>query len=215
MKKFVASYSGGKDSILAIHRAIKNGYTPVQLITTYNVDKGRSWFHGIPKNILDDVSNSLKIPIQLVQTTGELYNENFELALMNAKNLGAEVCVFGDIDLEGHLQWCSDRCKNVGIEAYFPLWQNDRKSLVYELIDEGYISTITIIDTKQLSDKFIGKVLTKDLVDEIEQSGADACGENGEYHTFTSNGPIFNTPINVVFGDKLIIDEYVILPIIK
>lgn len=215
MKKFVASYSGGKDSVLAIHRAIKSGYQPIQLITTYNMDHARSWFHGIPETVLNSVSASLGIPIQLVKTAGAQYAENFEKALLHAKNAGAETCVFGDIDIEEHLQWCSQRCKNVGMEAYFPLWQGIRKSLAYEFIDEGYTANITIIDTRQLSGRFLGETLTKDIIDAIEEYGADACGENGEYHTFVSNGPIFTSPIHVVFGEKISVDGYAILPIIE
>ena len=68
-KKFVASYSGGKDSILAIYRAIQQGMKPVGLIITYNTDAGRSWFHGVPEEVLQDVSQSLHIPITLIKTT--------------------------------------------------------------------------------------------------------------------------------------------------
>lgn len=193
---------------------MKTGYKPIQLITTYNIDKSRSWFHGIPEAMFSNVSESLQIPIQLIRTTGEHYSNNFEKALFHAKTLGAEICVFGDIDLEDHLQWCRERCKNVGIEACFPLWKENRKKLVYEFIDEGYIANITIVNTKLLSSSFIGKVLTRPLVDQIEQNGADACGENGEYHTFVSDGPIFKNSIDLNLGNMIMENEYCILPII-
>ncbi len=213
MKKFVASYSGGKDSILAIHRAIKAGYEPIMLIITYNVDKNRSWFHGIPEEVLESVSKSLEIPIKLIKTSGEQYAENFEKALLESKELGAEICVFGDIDIEDHKKWCTDRCDKVGIEWFFPLWQEERKKLVYEFIDSGYTANITVVNTEMLSDSFLGKKLTKELLEEIEAEGADVCGENGEYHTFASAGEIFKHKVDFCLGDVIHESNYGIVPI--
>lgn len=213
-KKFVASYSGGKDSMLAIYRAIKVGLEPVCLIITYNKDRNRSWFHGIPKEVLNSVSNSLNIPIWLIETTGDEYVKNFEQGLKKAKEQGAEVCIFGDIDLQGHLDWCTERCNNVGIEACFPLWQEERKKLVYEFIESGFTSNFTVINTNKLSDKFLGMVMTKEICAEIEKNGADICGENGEYHTFVSDGPIFKEKVNFKLGEKITENEYSILPIL-
>lgn len=213
-KKFVASYSGGKDSILAIYRAIKQGLTPVALITTYNIDKERSWFHGIPKEVLNSVSKSLNIPIWLIKTTGEEYAINFEKTLAKAKELGAELCVYGDIDIEEHNVWCSERCQNVGMEAFFPLWGESRKKLVYEFIENGFTSNFTVIDTSRLTEDFLGKTLSKETVDLIASQGADECGENGEYHTFVSAGPLFKEKVAFTFGEKLQEGKYAILPIL-
>ncbi|WP_250278285.1 Dph6-related ATP pyrophosphatase [[Clostridium] colinum] len=214
-KKFVASYSGGKDSMLSIYRAIKAGLKPVCLIITYNKDKNVSWFHGVPKGVLDSVSNSLDIPVWLIETTGEEYAKNFETALTRAKQEGAEVCIFGDIDLQGHFDWCSERCENVGLEACFPLWLEDRKKLVYEFLESGFTSTFTVINTKLLDDRFLGMTMTKEVCEEIEKEGADVCGENGEYHTFASDGPIFKEKVKFKLGDKIEDKGYSILPILE
>lgn len=212
-KNFVAAYSGGKDSILAIYRAIKQGFTPVALITTYNTDRKRSWFHGIPEPVLESVSRSLELPIRLIKTSGDEYASNFEKALSDAKELGAEICVFGDIDIEEHNTWCSERCENAGIEAFFPLWSEERKNLVYEFIDSVFTANFTVVDTKRMNDGFLGKKLTKEVVDLIAAQGVDICGENGEYHTFVSAGPIFKHPIDFTFGEKIIENGYAVLPI--
>lgn len=212
-KKFVASFSGGKDSILSIYRAIKFGLSPVCLIITYNKDRNRSWFHGVPKGVLNSISNSLDIPIWLIETTGDEYVKNFELSLNKAKNLGAEVCIFGDIDIEGHLKWCSERCFNTGLIPCFPLWKENRKSLVFEFLESGFKTYITVINNKMLSDKFLGKIMTKELCLEIEKEGSDICGENGEYHTFVFDGPIFKNPVDFCFGEKIEENGYSILPI--
>jgi uncharacterized protein (TIGR00290 family) len=212
-KKFTASYSGGKDSVLAIYRAIGQGYEPLELITTYNIDENRSWFHGIPETVLESVSASLNIPVRLIKTAGKDYAQNFEEALLRSKKLGAEICVFGDIDIEDHKHWCSERCRNTGLDPLFPLWGEDRKKLVYEFVDSGFTANITVIDTRRMSDGFLGKTLTRETADCIAAQGADICGENGEYHTFVSAGPIFRKPIEFFFGEKIIRNGYAVLPI--
>lgn len=212
-KKFIASYSGGKDSILAIHRAITSGLIPLELITTYNTDANRSWFHGMTENLIQKVSDSVSIPINLIKTSGEQYEKNFENALADAKSRGAEVCVFGDIDIEGHLEWCTARCEKAGIIPYFPLWKKERKKLVYEFIDSGFSAVITIVDTIRMPKEFLGQVLTKNVADSIEKSGADICGENGEYHTFTFDGPIFKNKIDFAIKEKFKKNKYYILNI--
>lgn len=212
-KKFVASFSGGKDSTLAIYRTIQQGMIPMELIITYNTDKERSWFHGIPKPILKDISDRINISISLIETSGEMYAENFEAKLKDVKEKGAQVCVFGDIDIEEHLEWCTARCKAVGIDAYFPLWQEERKKLVYEFIDLGFKTMITVVDTSRMPESFLGKVLTRKVADEIEASGADICGENGEYHTFVFDGPLFEKAVKFKIGNKLKIDNFAVIPL--
>ena len=214
-RKFVASYSGGKDSILAIHRAIKLGMKPVSLIITYNMDMERSWFHGIPDDLLSEVAASLDIPIKLIKTSGKDYALNFERELRAQKEKGAEVCVFGDIDIEEHLQWCTARCDAAGIEAFFPLWKEERKSLVDEFIEEGFTANIIVVDTNRLSEKYLGMTLSHETVSSMVSEGADACGENGEYHTFVSNGPLFRTPVSFCYGEIVRKEQYAILPIKK
>lgn len=212
-KKFIASYSGGKDSTLAVYRAVQQGMEPVELFTTYNTDRKQSWFHGIPGPLLNRISEELGIPIALLETSGEKYKENFENHLKSAKEKGAEICIFGDIDLEEHLKWCTDRCMAAGIEAYFPLWKESRKSLVHEFIESGFKTIITVVDTSRLSEQFAGKILTKKIAEDIENCGADICGENGEYHTFAFDGPLFKNPVEFKSNDMIYHDKYAIIPI--
>ncbi len=105
--------------MLAIYRAIGRGMTPVSLMTAFNTDRGRSWFHGMPEHILSEVADSLYIPIRLIRTGGEEYALNFERELGVQKRAGAEVCVFGDIDLEPHRAWCTQRVKPPGWKPFF------------------------------------------------------------------------------------------------
>ena len=197
--------------MLAIYRAIKSGLSPLELITMYNTDADHSWFHGLTENIIQKVSDSLAVPVRLIKTSGEQYEENFEKALADAADRGAEVCVFGDIDIEGHLEWCTRRCENAGLTPYFPLWQNPRKKIVHEFIGAGFSAIITVVDTSRLSKDFLGRVLDVETADLIEQSGADICGENGEYHTFVYDGPIFGRQIIFGAGEKYERDKYYLM----
>lgn len=207
-KKFVISFSGGKDSMLALHRMIKNGYTPVALLTTVKKNEGESWTHGINLDFLNRVSKSLGIDLITVECGVSEYESEFERKLLEAKEKGATICVYGDIDIEHHRQWGVDRCNAVNINAEFPLWQENREDLVYEFIDNGYKAIIKTINLNNLGEEFLGEILTKDLIQKIKETGSDACGENGEYHTFVSDGPLFKIPINFEIESKILDENY-------
>ena len=211
---FIMSFSGGKDSTLALYRMIKKGYKPVALLTTLKKNKGKSWTHGITNSLLEKVSKSLKIPILKVECDIDEYETEFEKALIEGKKMGAQICVFGDIDIEEHKQWDILRCENTGLKAKFPLWQEDRGKLVYEFIDSGFTTIIKTINLKYLDEKYLGKVLDRSVVKEIELSGADICGENGEYHTFVINGPLFSQPIEFENKGKVLENGYAHLDIL-
>lgn len=212
-KKFIASYSSGKDSTLAIYKAIKEGMEPVKLILTQNDDPAISWFHGLSDEMVEALQQILNIPIERVVTNSEAYAKDFEEALCKGKEEGAEVCVFGDIDIEGHLEWCSERCKNAGLEAYFPLWHRNRKSVVLDFINSGFSTYLTVVNTDVMSEKYIGKQLTEEIVKQLEHEGVDVCGENGEYHSLVTDGPIFTHSLDVKFGKPEKQGHYVCLPV--
>jgi len=211
--KVAISYSGGKESALALYKAINAGHEPIALINTFNTDENRSHSHGLPSEVLERVSKSLNIPLWLIKTSGKDYAENFEKALVRAKREGAEGCVFVDIDIEGHIKWCSERCENVGIQALFPLSGKTRQAVVHELIDSGFVANISTVNTKYLSDDYLAQRITKELADKIAATGACICGENGEYHTFVSDGPIFTKSVEFSFGEKVVRDNYAMLPV--
>lgn len=197
-EKFIMSFSGGKDSILALYKMIKKGYEPVALLTTIKKDREKSWTHHLDNNFLRRVSESLGIPILLVECDVDDYERKFEEALFKAKDMGATICAFGDIDIELHRNWDLDRCKNTGIEAKLPLWQQNREELVYEFIDSGFETIINKVNLKYMGVEFLGKVLDRKIIEDIKSTGADACGENGEYHTFVIDGPLFKNRINFI-----------------
>jgi len=198
---FAISYSGGKDSALALYRMIQQGHTPVAMITTVNPEQDRSWFHGIQKELLLAVSESLDIPLIIGECEPDDYTETLQACLVEAKRQGAEACVFGDIDIDEHRAYDEEICAESGLECLLPLWLNDRTALVNELLEAGFKAIIKIVDTSKLDASLLGQKLTTAIVQKIVSAGADICGENGEYHTFVSDGPIFKTAVPIELGE--------------
>ena len=201
--KFAASYSFGKDSALALWRMKCAGHEPVCLITTVNPEAERSWFHGIDFTLMDAVSERMGIPLIKCICSGDNYHTEFEKCLRQARQMGAEACVFGDIDIEGHLEWNRERCAAADMQCIVPLWQENRESVVYEMIDSKLKAVIKCVQSEFLDDSFLGTEITRDLIEKIRQTGADICGENGEYHTFVCGGPLFGSPVDIELGDIL------------
>lgn len=212
--RFVASYSGGKDSVLAIHRAMARGMELEALIITKNEDRGRSWFHGLPDDVLDRIERAVGVPVVRVVTDGDHYAQRFEEALAAFARQGVQACVFGDIDLEGHREWGEARCAAAGLKAVYPLWGESRRELVFEGIDAGYASVVTVVDPSRVDASLVGRTLSPSVVEAIEACGADACGENGEYHTFTHAGPLFSGSLGVKFGTAIAVGSSVVVPIL-
>ena len=201
--KFVLSYSGGKDSVLALHKMLEAGHEPVGLLVMVNRDLQRSWFHGVDLNLLQVISDSLGIPLLLCECSGEEYGSKIEEGLRKAKAQGAEACVFGDIDIGGHLLWCRQRCDAAGLECIHPLWHRSREENTEELLSLGYRCLIKCIDNRVLSKDFLGKELSSEWTVKLKERGVDVCGENGEYHTLVVDGPIFRYPIPCVCREIL------------
>ncbi len=211
--KFVMAYSCGKDSTLALHKMIEQGHEPVGLIVMINEEADRSYFHGADDTMLDQYSKSLGIPLIPCPTKGENYPINFEKGLLKAKAMGAEAACFGDIDIWQNRQWEEERCINTGLTPVFPLWQIGRKESVREIIGSGYKCLIKSINTNILPKTILGKYLDEDSVSIMEKAGIDICGENGEYHTLVTDGPIFKKSLDFYVGDILEFGDYAVVDI--
>ncbi|MBE6039118.1 MAG: diphthine--ammonia ligase [Anaerofustis stercorihominis] len=199
--KFVMSYSCGKDSTLALQKLTDMGNECIALLVMVNENAGRSYFHGADYELMEKFSAALDIPLIVCPSDGYDYHIKFEEGLKKAKDLGAEAVGFGDIDLEGNRQWGVDRCENAGLGYFYPLWQRDREDVLSEIIDAGYECIIKSVDKSKLGTEFLGRKLTHSLIEEMKNTGIDACGENGEYHTIVVNGPVFRMPLDVKVGD--------------
>ena len=192
MKKsaFVSSWSGGKDSCLAFYYAMQKDMQPEYLLTMI-MDKP---IFSLKKRIMLQQAQAINMPIIITKTTQETYENDY---IEQLKNIVGEVdsCVFGDIDLEASLNWNKKLCQAVSLQPYLPLWQKDRYALVHDFLKLGFKATIVSINNDFLDKKFLGKELNLNLIEEFTQIGIDICGENGEYHTIVTDGPIFAKPL--------------------
>ncbi|MBR6800630.1 MAG: diphthine--ammonia ligase [Eubacteriaceae bacterium] len=199
--KFVMSYSCGKDSTLALEKITAAGHECVGLLVMVNDNMKRSYFHGADEELMRKFSDALGYPLILCPSDGYDYHTKFEEGLSKAKELGAEMVGFGDIDLEDNKKWGVERCENAGLTYIYPLWQKDREDVLREIIDSGYVCMIKSVDKSKLPASFLGKALNHTLMDEMKLLGIDACGENGEYHTIVTDGPVFKKPLDVTIGE--------------
>lgn len=211
--KFAMSYSCGKDSTLALHKMLKQGHEPVCLVVMVNEAAGRSYFHGADQTMLKRYSEALALPMILCPSAGSTYQSAFEAGLIKAKNMGAESVCFGDIDLEQNRQWEEERCQAVGLLPCFPLWQQRREEVVYELIRLGYKCLIKSINRTVLPTDLLGTLISDESISVMKSAGIDICGENGEYHTLTVDGPIFQKPLLFQIGNKIELGDYAVADI--
>jgi len=210
---FFSSWSGGKDSCLALHRAIRAGAAPKCLLTMLTEDGNRSRSHGLSTNVLRAQAASLGLPIIFKSTTWNDYEEKFIEAASEIKNTGADCGVFGDIDIEAHREWVERVCECAGMRASEPLWKSARRDLLEEFIGEDFVAKIVVIKKELLEIKYLGRKLDLELVGEFEKLGIDPSGENGEYHTVVTDGPIFKTPLAIEEKEITAIGGYLVLDI--
>ncbi len=200
MSQFVTSWSGGKDSCFAMIKAMEEGHTPVVLLNMMNENNMVSRSHAIPKPVLEKQASMLNLPIVTKPASWESYEQIFIKTLHELKaDYTISAGVFGDIDLQAHRDWEEKVCRDAGVEAILPLWKQHRKALVFQMIDSG-IEAYIVSCNEAMGEKFLGKKIDEDLIDELEGIGVDACGENGEYHTLVVNAPTFKNRIDIIFG---------------
>lgn len=194
--RVIVSYSGGKDSMLAMYKAMQE-HEVVAFFTTANNEV--SWFHDIDFSILEEVSKQIDIPFEkVICNANQDYTKDFEDNLKSLKDkYQYDGIVFGDIDLEEHKKWVNDRCLNLGVQCLLPLWQMDRLSVCQEVIDLGFKAIIKKVTKKDLDKSFLNKQLDNQLLDRLALRECDLCGENGEYHTIVIDGPIFKEEVRI------------------
>lgn len=194
---FFCSWSGGKDSCLAFYYAVQAGGKPCRLFTMLSEEGDHSKSHGLPLRILEQQAASLGVPLITVAASWEDYEKVFIGQLREFKAEGIEVGVFGDIDLEEHRQWQENACAAAGMKAYLPLWGKSRQKVVTEFVDLGFQAVIVAVNEEKMDRGYLGRVLDKQLMLKLAADGIDVAGENGEFHTIVTNGPLFRFPVNL------------------
>lgn len=202
-KNCFVSWSGGKDSCLALFRAMSQGYKPKMLFTMFSIENDVSSAHRLNEDIIKAQVNALDLESTIGRAKFEDYEAVFVRNLEAFKSQDIQYGIFGDIDLDEHRKWEETVCEKAQMTAVLPLWQEDRKKLVKEFIDLGFKAKIVVVNKTMMSPEFLGRDLSHELLEEIEKTGADVCGENGEYHTVVYDGPLFKTPLNLNFSKEV------------
>jgi diphthine-ammonia ligase len=148
------------------------------------------------------------LPLEAVSATWGDYEAKFIQILKTLKaKFNLDAAVFGDIDLQPHKDWEEKVCEAASLQAILPLWQQDRMTLVHEMLDNGIITMIVSCNTT-MGEKYLGEILTKELAQELQLKGIDPCGENGEFHTLVLNCPLFSSAIELPNFTKITYNEY-------
>lgn len=198
---FLASWSGGKDSCLAFHRAAAIGQ-PAALLTMFSTDGARSRSHGLRPELLHAQAAALGLPLHISRAEWDTYETAFLAALATLKHQGIATAVFGDIDLEPHREWEEKVCAASELTCCLPLWKEERRALLDEFLALGCRAILVAVKEGKLDPALLGRELDASVIAEIEASGCDACGEEGEYHTAVVDGPRFRSPIRVRPGAR-------------
>ena len=198
---FFCSWSGGKDCCLALYRHLQMRHKVDLLLTMMCEDGLRSRSHGLSAEILRHQSNALGIPWIGMPASWACYEQVFLSTLQDLHGQGYRYGIFGDIDLEEHLIWVQKVCQNKGIVPFHPLWKQQRRDLLQELLSARFDIKIIAVKEGVLDPSFLGQSLTPSVIMDFEQLGIDLCGEKGEYHTFVVDGPCFAFPVEFQPGE--------------
>ncbi len=193
MKAF-CSWSGGKDSCLALDRAVKNGYQITHLLTMFDETGERSRSHAVSLEVMRAQAESLNLKLVAPIASWQNYEKVFIEELVKLKSQNVEAAIFGDIDLQAHRDWEEKVCAAAEIEAVLPLWNENRLDIVNEFLVEGFRSVVICVNEKYLPKEFCGRVFDRQFIKDLP-TGVDACGENGEFHTFVFDGKSFKNPV--------------------
>ncbi len=210
---FFCSWSGGKDSCLALYYAIQNGWTPRVLLTMLREDGKRSRSHGLSVGLFRLQAESLGIPLVLRKSSWGSYEEVFLSTIREFKKEGIEYGVFGDIDLDSHREWVERVCSLAGIQPSEPLWKKPRIDLLRDFFRLGFKAMIVSLKRDVLDSSFLGRVLNEQVIKEMEEIGIDISGEKGEYHTVVTDGPIFSFALRLEIKGQFVYNNHCFLDV--
>jgi len=200
----ISSWSGGKDSCLACYKAIQKGYDVKYLLNFISREYNRCCFHGTEAGLIALQAQYIGIPLIQKQVTADMkeYEREFKEAVSEIKDVKA--MVFGDIYLDEHKEWVERVCKDIGVVSIEPLWGSSPSSLVEEFIDAGFKSVVVGCQADKFEKNFVGRIIDRELLRELKSRNICPCGENGEFHTFVIDGPIFKKKIEIVKSEPIL-----------
>jgi uncharacterized protein (TIGR00290 family) len=218
MQKILFGWSGGKDSTMALYETLKNKeHQVVSLLTTVTDDYDRISMHGVRRILLEKQAKSLNIPLYKVlipkDCSNEIYAAKMTEALNKFKQEGVETVAFGDIFLEDVRNYRLDNLAKLNMKGIFPIWGRDSAELAHSFIALGFKSVISCVDTKVMDKKFLGRQFDEDLLAELPPN-IDPSGENGEFHSFVYDGPIFKEGIGFKRGETVLRESFYFIDLV-
>ena len=203
--KAIFNWSSGKDSALALYKVLQNSEFEIScLLTSVNQQLQRISMHGVRVELLEQQAKSLGLSLEIMQIpempTMEAYENIMNETVTKLKNQGVTHSIFGDILLEDLRKYREDQLDKIGFEAVFPLWQIPTVDLIQEFMSLGFKTIVVCVNERFLDKSYVGRIVDQSFIDDLPEN-VDVCGENGEFHTFTFDGPIFSMPINFEVGE--------------
>lgn len=204
-EQVIIGWSGGKDSSLALQAVLDAGELDVvALVTTVTDEYDRISMHGVRRSLLHAQAEAIRIPLHEVHIPPSTDNATYEAAMSEAfkhfHQKGIRRCIFGDLYLEDIRAYRDRMMEALDMEALYPVWGLDTTELAQRFIDDGFKAMLACVDPKQIDASFAGRDYDASLLADLPDT-ADPCGENGEFHTFVHQGPIFNQPVPVTKGE--------------
>lgn len=202
MNAFV-SWSSGKDCMYALHRFLRSGGSAqVVLMNMTDVNSDLSRSHGIRTTLVARQAEHMGLPILQCPTLRGRYEEDFKAGVRTLRDsYGVEAGVFGDIYLREHRVWVERVCGDLGVIPIFPLWGQSTEELMRGFVEDGFRSVVVALRKECLSVEYLGRTIDEDFILQLSNmSGVDVCGENGEYHSYVYDGPIFESPVPIRHG---------------
>ena len=211
-KNIFMSWSGGKDSAVALYEIQKaNIHRVAALLTTVTEDYDRISMHGVRRALLEQQAEALGLPLRKIlipkDSTNAVYEARMRALLEEGLREGIDTVAFGDIFLEDLKLYREKNLAQLGMKGLFPIWKRDTAELSQTFIKLGFKAVLTCVDTAVLAPAFAGRLYDQDLLRDLPPH-VDACGENGEFHSFTFDGPLFQHPINHTVGEVVQRDHF-------
>lgn len=201
--------SGGKDSMLALDRAKREGMDVRYLVNIYDGSTGRVRFHGVRHALIQRQADAMRIQLLTAHTIPDDYEIVFGGVLESLLARDVDGVVFGNVHLADVRAWYEERVRAAGLEHIEPLWGEPAVELAWEVVERGYRALVVSVDLKRAAARFIGREFDSDLVTEITTiDDLDPCGERGEYHTFVFDGPEFRSAVAFTTGERLDMDGH-------
>lgn len=208
----VLSWSGGKDSALTLWELRRQGVEPAALLTTVTAGHERVSMHGVRRDLLHRQAAAVGVPLVEVtippQCANDVYEARMAEAFAAAPLADADTVAFGDLFLTDIRAYREQRLAAAGKGALFPLWGSDTAALAARFVTAGFQAVLACVDPRALDASFAGRAFDAGLLGDLP-SGVDPCGENGEFHTFVHDGPVFTAPVEVVTGEVVERDGFV------